>query len=115
MTTFVLLVQSDCFASPLLADVRRFCQAAITQGHQIDHLFFYHQAVWAIAPSPDLPADEPDLVGALLADCQRWQIPLFYCATAAEKRGLLQARAGFTLAGLTEFASRLSNRKLVQF
>jgi len=115
MTTFVLLIQSDCFASPVLADVRRFCLAALAQGHQIDHLFFYHQAVGAIAPAPDLPADEPDLVAALLADCQQWQIPLLYCATAAEKRGLHHARQGFTLSGLAEFAGRLHTAKLVQF
>jgi len=116
MASFVLYIQSDCYATPVLDDVLRFASAAVQLGHQIDHLFFYQQAVQAICADIDLPADEPDLAGRLLAFATAQQIPLLYCATAAEKRGFTKVRPGFELAGLAEFGMRLANAdKLVQF
>jgi tRNA 2-thiouridine synthesizing protein D len=116
MTNFVLYIQSDCYASPVLDDVQRFATAALKLGHQIDHIFFYQQAVQVICPDIDLPADEADLVGSFCAFADMHNIPLLYCATAAEKRGFTHARPGFTLAGLAEFGMRLCGAdKLVQF
>lgn len=116
MMSFVLYIQSDCFASPVLDDVLRFAKAAVAANHRIDHMFFYQQAVQVINPDIDLPADEPDLVAPLLAFATSQQIPLLYCATAAEKRGFSRARAGFTLAGLAEFGMRIEHAgKVVQF
>lgn len=116
MASFVLYIQSDCYASPVLDDVLRFASAALQLGHQINHLFFYQQAVQAICADIDLPADEPDLAGRLIAFAESNQIPLLYCATAAEKRGFTKVRPGFTLAGLAEFGMRLENTDcVVQF
>lgn len=116
MARFVLYIDSDCFASPVLDDVQRFATAALALGHQIDHIFFYRQAVQVIMAEPDLPSDEPDLAGRLAEFAQVRQIPLLYCATAAEKRGFHQVRPGFVLAGLAEFGMRLATAdKLVQF
>jgi tRNA 2-thiouridine synthesizing protein D len=116
MANFVLYIQADCFASPVLDEVQRFASAAIALGHQIDHIFFYQQAVQVICPDLDLPSDEIDLVGRFCEFASAANIPLLYCATAAEKRGFTKARPGFTLAGLAEFGMRLSSAdKLVQF
>lgn len=116
MANFVLYIQSDCYASPVLDDVQRFATAALKLGHQIDHVFFYQQAVQVICPEIDLPADEVDLVGRFCDFANKQNIPLLYCATAAEKRGFDKARPGFILAGLAEFGMRLSGAvKLVQF
>ena len=115
MTSFVILIDSDCFANPVLDDVRRFCQAAAARGDSIAQIFFYRQAVTAVLAEPDLPADEPDLLAVLLQLCQQQQIPLHYCATAAQKRGIQQARSGIELSGLAEFAMTLARHKLVQF
>ena len=116
MASFVLYIQSDCYANPVLNEVQRFAAAAIALGHTIDHIFFYQQAVQAICPDIDLPSDEIDLVGRFCEFADTAKIPLFYCATAAEKRGLSQARPGFILAGLAEFGMRLTNAdKVVQF
>ncbi len=116
MASFVLYIQSDCFASPVLDEVQRFAAAALKLGHQIDHIFFYQQAVQVIVPDIDLPSDEVDLVGRFCAFASAQNIPLLYCATAAEKRGFSKARPGFTLAGLAEFGMRLAGAdKLVQF
>jgi len=115
MASFVILVDSDCFMTPVLDDVRRFCQAALNRGDRIQQVFLYRSAVQAVLPEPDLPADEPDLAAVLATFCQQHQIPLLYCATAALKRGITLARPGFTLSGLAEFAGSLHGEKLVQF
>ncbi len=116
MAKFVLYIQSDCYANPVLDDVQRFAIAALGSGHQIDHVFFYHNAVQAICADVDLPTDEPDLVARFCSFAAAQQIPLLYCATAAEKRGFSKVRPGFELAGLAEFGMRLAAAdKLVQF
>jgi tRNA 2-thiouridine synthesizing protein D len=103
-----------------LASVLRFATAVYASEHQIDHIFFYQDAVLAVCADSDLPVDEPDNAAALADFCQQQQIPLLYCVTAAEKRGIATegrpARAGFIAAGLAEFAMRLESvDRLVQF
>jgi tRNA 2-thiouridine synthesizing protein D len=116
MTTFAILVQSETYASATLVDCQRFIKAAIALGHHIDHVFLYGNAVMSAMPEPDLPSDEADEAAKLAETCLQLQIPLLYCATAAEKRGILQPRTGFTLAGLAEFGMRLDNTdKLIKF
>ena len=119
MAKFVLYIQSDCYANPVLDGTVTGLidgDTALALGHQIDHLFFYHDAVQVICPDIDLPSDEADLVGRLLSFAAAQHIPLLYCATAAEKRGFHRARPGFVLAGLAEFGMRVASAdKLVQF
>ena len=120
MAVFALYIQSSTYACPTLASVVRFAKTAIAQCHQIDHIFFYQDAVQAIVANPDLPADEPDNAASLIAFCQQHKIPLLYCVTAAEKRGfataIVPARPGFIAAGLAEFAMRLDTvDRVVQF
>jgi tRNA 2-thiouridine synthesizing protein D len=120
MAVFALYVQSSTYACPTLASVLRFAQATLLQHHRLDHIFFYQDAVQAIVANADLPSDEPDAAAALLSFCQQHHIPLLYCVTAAEKRGLatrhFPARQGFIGAGLAEFAMRLDSvDQVVQF
>lgn len=120
MASFALYIQSEPFANSVLASCIRFAKAATASGHQIDHIFLYHSAVQAVISDTFLPADEPDQAKLLADFCQQQQIPLLYCVTAAEKRGIASAerpaRAGFTAAGLAEFAIRLATvDRLIQF
>lgn len=120
MATFALYVQSPVYACQTLASLLRFVSAACASQHQIDHIFFYQDAVQVVAADTDLPADEPDNAAVLADFCQQQQIPLLYCVTAAEKRGIATetrpARAGFIAAGLAEFAMRLDAvDRVVQF
>ena len=120
MAVFAIYVQSSTYASPVLASVLRFAKAALSQQHQLDHIFFYQDAVLAVSNDADLPADEPDNAALLVSFCQQQQIPVLYCVTAAEKRGIASdsrpARAGFIGAGLAEFAMRLDEvDRVVQF
>lgn len=120
MARLGLLLTSDCFASQTLSSVLCFAKAALAQGHQLDHVFLYQDAVNAVAAEQDLPADEPDLSTELSQFCQQQQIDLLFCVTAAEKRGVISpghpAKTGYIAAGLAEFAMRQANiDKLVQF
>ncbi|SEA26550.1 sulfurtransferase complex subunit TusD [Alkalimonas amylolytica] len=120
MTTFALLLTQSPFAGQAFQSCLRFANAAVQARHQVEHIFLYQDAVLAASVAIDLPSDEPN-AAALLADfCQQQQIPLLFCSTAAEKRGVNlqpdQLGAGYQLAGLAEHAMRLSKcDKLVQF
>ncbi|MEN3158329.1 DsrE family protein [Alkalimonas sp. NCh-2] len=120
MTTFALLLTESPFASQAFQSCLRFAKAAVLANHQVEHIFLYQNAVLAASAAIDLPSDEPN-AAALLADfCQQQRIPLLFCSTAAEKRGLSlqpdQLNAGYQLAGLAEHAMRLSQcHQLVQF
>lgn len=120
MTRFGLLITSNSYASQSLASALLFAKTAVEHGHQIDHIFLYQEAVYSAASNIDLPADEPDISAMLASFCHQHCIPLLFCITAAEKRGVvsdtLPARKGYIAAGLAEFAMRQTNiDKLVQF
>lgn len=115
MTTFSLLLTTSPLASQDFASALQFATAAVAGGYQIAQIFLYQDAVLAAAANIDLPADEANLSQSLRDFCQTNQIPLLYCVTAAEKRGLVPAASGFISAGLAEFAIGLANTKLVQF
>ena len=115
MTTFSLLITTSPLASQNFASALQFCNAALISGYQIEQIFLYQDAVLAAAADIDLPADEPNLGQQLAILCQQNHIPLLYCVTAAEKRGMLDPGSNFIGAGLAEFAMRLTNSKLVQF
>ena len=120
MTRFGLLLTSDGFASQSLASVLQFARTAVQQGYTIEHIFLYQDAVYCVSADNDLPADEPDLSTELAVFCQQHGIPLLFCITAAEKRGVVnslkQPKQGYIAAGLAEFAMRQTNiDKLIQF
>lgn len=116
MNRFSLLLTQSPLANQSMASALQFANAALAQGYAIEQIFLYEDAVLAAAAHIDLPADEPNLAANLAAFCAQQQIPLLYCITAAEKRGLPRVSTStFIAAGLAEFAMRLNNTKLVQF
>jgi tRNA 2-thiouridine synthesizing protein D len=117
--SFSILLTSSPLASQSFASALSFCQAATAEGFAIEQVFLYEDAVLAAAADIDLPSDEPNLA-ALLGDfCAALAIPLLFCVTAAEKRGVpvSQAKTPYQATGLAEFAMRLATpaTKLVQF
>lgn len=109
MASFALFVQRETVGTPLIAELLRFSRAALELGHRIDHIFFYQDAVYGITNANDVPSDEPNWAEQLIDFCQRQQIPLLFCATAAEKRGVVSFDNVFIQAGLAEFAMRLES------
>ena len=116
MAHFSILITQNPFACQSFASALQFAKAALTAGYSIEQVFLYEEAVLAAAAAIDLPTDERNLAAELAEFCQQQQLPLLYCVTAAEKRGVQAANPSlFQAAGLAEFAMRLSNSKLVQF
>tara|TARA_R100001443_G_scaffold30172_3_gene43741 strand:+ start:4907 stop:5254 length:348 start_codon:yes stop_codon:yes gene_type:complete len=115
VTNFSLLLTTSPLASQDIASALQFAKASLTAGYKIDQVFLYQDAVLSAAPDIDLPADEPNLSQQLADFCLQYRIPLLYCVTAAEKRGIVVVSSGFIAAGLAEFAMRLTDSKLVQF
>lgn len=115
MSTFSLLLTQSPLANQSFASALQFASTARQQGYAIEQIFLYEDAVLGVAANIDLPADEPNLANALISFCQQQHIPLLYCVTAAEKRGVTAASDGAIAAGLAEFAMRLATTKLVQF
>ena len=119
MTSFVILLTQSPFGGQAFQSALRFASSSLALGHRIEHVFLYQDAVLAASHAIDLPADEPDASRLLAQFCLQHQIPLLFCTTAAEKRGVsLQTehlRPGYQLAGLAEHGMRLAGNKLVQF
>lgn len=111
-----VLLQSAVLQGQGFASALCFIQQSAAQGQSIDSVFLYRDAVYAASSAIDLPSDEPDLAALLRDCCRQHQIPLLYCVTAAEKRGVSQIASPCVAAGLAEFAMRLSQvNQLVQF
>ncbi|WP_337840162.1 DsrE family protein [Rheinheimera sp.] len=111
-----VLLQSAVLQGQGFASALRFLEHCVAQGKQVDSVFLYRDAVWAASAAIDLPSDEPDLAALLRQCCAQQQIPLLYCVTAAEKRGVTAVAEPCIAAGLAEFAMRLSQvKQLVQF
>ena len=120
MTSFAVLIEGPVLQGQSFVSALRFMQQAVEARHVIDSVFLYRDAVGAASALIDLPSDEPNLSVKLQQFCQTHQIPLLFCITAAEKRGVVSAtmppRSGYIGAGLAEFAMRQSQLdKLVQF
>jgi tRNA 2-thiouridine synthesizing protein D len=120
MTSFAVLIEGPVLQGQSFVSALRFMQQAVLAGHTVDSVFLYRDAVHAASALIDLPSDEPKLSARLQQFCCQHQIPLLFCVTAAEKRGVcsneVQPAQGYTAAGLAEFAMRLAQTdKLVQF
>lgn len=120
MTSFAVLIEGQVLQGQSFVSALRFMQQAVAAAHHINSVFLYRDAVIAASPHIDLPSDEPNIAKQLQQFCQTHQIPLLFCVTAAEKRGVcseqLAPAPGYTAAGLAEFAMRLAEvDKLVQF
>ncbi len=120
MTSFAVLIEGPVLQGQSFVSALRFMQRAVEASHTVDSVFLYRDAVGAASALIDLPSDEPNLSLKLQQFCQAHQIPLLFCTTAAEKRGVCSNQVkpadGYTTAGLAEFAMRLAHvDKLVQF
>ncbi len=120
MTSFAVLIEGPVLQGQSFASALRFMQQAVEAKHLIHSVFLYRDAVSAASALIDLPSDEANLAVKLQQFCQTHQIPLLFCITAAEKRGVcsndVKPATGYVAAGLAEFAMRLAQAdKLVQF
>lgn len=107
MATFVLQLQSATVGTTAIAELIGFATAVLQAKHQIDHIFVYGDAVYGLLPAQDIPTDEVNWTLRFIEFTTKYQIPVLYCATAAEKRGVDTTINGVQLAGLAELGIRL--------
>lgn len=108
MAKFSLFVQSAVVGTPVLQELIAFADSALTQGHLIDHIFLYQDAVLAVQSTIELPTDETNYGPMLCQFAHNHQLPLLFCTTSAERRGVTSVIQPAIGAGLAEFAMRIS-------
>jgi tRNA 2-thiouridine synthesizing protein D len=88
---FAILINAAPFTYQASDTAYHFCLAAVASGHQIERVFFYHDAVHIGSDFASPPQDEVN-------HRQRWQllakqhtIALDICVAAALRRGILDA------------------------
>lgn len=86
---FALLVLGSPWSSPSTGSALRFARTLLAGGHELQRVFFYHDAVFngnrLAAPPSDLP-DYPREWGDL---AREYQVDLVVCAASAARRGVL--------------------------
>ena len=76
-----------------------FIQAAITAGHEVYRVFFYHDGIYNAARDSRPPGDERDIVkrwSSLHADNN---VDLVVCVSSAQRRGLLDSSVAKKVGG----------------
>ena len=68
-----------------------FTQAALTKGHQIYRVFFYHDGVHNGTCLSVPPQDETDITRQWRDLAEQHRLDLVVCVNAAQRRGLLDA------------------------
>lgn len=104
-----------------------FAHALLAQGHSIERVFFYQDAVYLAATNAVNPQDETDYSLAWQAFVQQYQLDAVVCIAAGLRRGVLNSTEaqryhkqavnlapGFELSGLGQWheAAQLADRAL---
>ncbi|EWS97592.1 MAG: sulfurtransferase complex subunit TusD [Pseudoalteromonas tetraodonis] len=116
MARFVLSLHTPPSDHDTTQRIVKFAHACLAQGHSIDAIFLYQDAIYHASTHFELASDELNL-SSLWQQLADKNINLMLCVTAAEKRGLDMQNTGvFAVAGLAEFAMLASEAdKWIQF
>ena len=122
---FTLMVTGPAYGTQQASSAWLFAQALLTEGHQIDSIFFYREGVMNASSLTSPANDEFDLTRAWQTLQREHAITLNICVAAALRRGIVSEQEagaaanladGFQLAGLGALAeAALSCERLVQF
>ena len=99
---YAILVSGSPYSSQAHMSAQRFIHACYAQGHSINSVFFYGDAVY-IGNNLLTPAnDEYQMQREWITLAEKFNIPLQACVSVANKRGILSAEDS-QLAGLDNF------------
>lgn len=87
MSVFCLMVTTPPHQNQS-ATVIEVIEGIISQGHKINGIFFYQDAVIAANAYVSMPNDEFQFIDKIIALKEKHDLPIHLCITAAEKRGL---------------------------
>ena len=126
---FALMVTGPAYGTQQASSAYQFAQALLSEGHQLESVFFYREGVYNANQLTSPASDEFDLVRAWQALHHQHGVALHICVAAALRRGVMdesEARQlnlpaynlqpGFTLSGLGQLAqAALTAERMVQF
>lgn len=125
---FAILINSAPFTYQASDTAYQFCLAALTKGHRVQRVFFYHDAVYTGSTLTCPPQDEPNNTARWQALAKKYGVELVICVASALRRGILDEQeakyydkpvanlaTGFKIAGLGQLieASLTADRFLV--
>ena len=84
----------------------QFARAALSAGHQIPRVFFYHDGVNNGTRLTEPPVDDRNVVSRWTKLAEENQIDLVVCVAAALRRGIMDENLapGFRISGLGQLA-----------
>lgn len=88
MTTLAVIVSTSVNDNKTLTSLN-FIEAAIKQGVKVTGVFFYQDGVTNANALISYPSDETNLMQQWQKLAEQYQVPLYLCVSAAEKRGIL--------------------------
>ena len=103
---FTLQVNAGPYASEAADLAYHFALAALSKGHCVRRVFFYHEGVYHALAQAAPPADEPNRVARWTELAKDHGVDLVLCSAAAQRRGVWtkeeqsQLAPGFRVGGL---------------
>jgi tRNA 2-thiouridine synthesizing protein D len=88
---FAIQVNSSPYQSNAGHSAYQFINAALSQGHEIFRVFFYHDGIYHAFKYSTPPDDELHLTAQWSLLAKHYQIDLVVCISAAQRRGLLSS------------------------
>lgn len=121
MASFTCLVQRSPSQGQHSYSAYQFCLAALQNGHQIQQVFFYADAVNHGNRYLSLSSDEQNMQALWQQLSGDYQVPLIVCATVGARHGVLgstepELADSFSAGGLAEYMEAVAiSDHLIQF
>ncbi|GAB6067321.1 sulfurtransferase complex subunit TusD [Methylothermus subterraneus] len=85
---FTIQVNVGPYAGEAADLAYHFALAALTKGHKVPRVFFYHDGVYHALGLAAPPLDEPDRVMRWSRLAETYNVDLVICSAAAQRRGV---------------------------
>ena len=97
-----ILVNEGPYTHEASDSAYQFCRAALSAGHQIQRVFFYHDGVYNATRLTEPPQDDRHIVNRWSALNVEHKVDLVVCVAAALRRGIKDEvlAPGFRISGL---------------
>jgi tRNA 2-thiouridine synthesizing protein D len=88
---FAIQINSSPYQSNAGYTAYQFIEAALSMGHQVFRVFFYHDGIYHAFKYATPPDDELQFTALWSGLVKRHQLDLVVCISAAQRRGLLHS------------------------
>jgi tRNA 2-thiouridine synthesizing protein D len=88
---FAIKISAGPYTHQASHSAYHFTKAALTKGHQVYRVFFYHDGIHNGTRLSAPPQDETDITQRWRELADQYRLDLVVCVNAAQRRGLLDA------------------------